>query len=55
MNRKPNDEDMQYVTSYIGSDEIEAGRIQGNYLSNALDGKPAETLILMGFRFGCGR
>ncbi|MFY1027088.1 ATPase [Actinobacillus seminis] len=48
VNRKPNDEDMQYVTSYVGSDEIEAGRIQGNYLVNALDGKPAETLILMG-------
>ncbi|MFZ7175123.1 sugar ABC transporter substrate-binding protein [[Pasteurella] aerogenes] len=48
VNRKPNDEDMQYVTSYVGSDEIEAGRIQGNYLVNALNGKPAETLILMG-------
>lgn len=25
VNRKPNDEDMKYVTSYVGSDEIEGG------------------------------
>lgn len=48
VNRKPNDEDMQYVTSYVGSDEIEAGRIQGDYIVNALNGKSAESLILMG-------
>ncbi|WP_131974534.1 substrate-binding domain-containing protein [Cricetibacter osteomyelitidis] len=48
VNRKPNDEDMQNVTSYVGSDEIEGGRIQANYIVNTLDGKPAETIILMG-------
>lgn len=48
VNRKPNDEDMQYVTSYVGSDEIEAGRIQANYIVNTLNGKSAESLVLMG-------
>lgn len=48
VNRKPNDEDMHYVTSYVGSDEIEAGRIQADYIVNTLGGKPAESLILMG-------
>lgn len=48
VNRKPNDEDMKYVTSYVGSDEIEAGRIQGNYLVNTLGDKQSEVLILMG-------
>ncbi len=48
VNRKPNDEDMHYVTSYVGSDEIEAGRIQADYIVNALGSKPAESLILMG-------
>ena len=32
INRKPLDEDMQYVTSYVGSDEIEGGRIQANFI-----------------------
>ncbi|MDU8924869.1 substrate-binding domain-containing protein [Pasteurellaceae bacterium LIM206] len=48
VNRKPNDEDMQYITSYVGSDEIEGGRIQANYVVNQLNGKPAEAIILMG-------
>lgn len=48
VNRKPNDEDMQYVTSYVGSDEIEGGRIQANYIVNTLNGKASESIILMG-------
>lgn len=48
MNRKPNDEDMKLVTSYVGSDEIEAGRIQADYVVNTLNGKDAEALVLMG-------
>lgn len=48
VNRKPNDEDMQYITSYVGSDEIEAGRIQANYVLDQLKGKSSEAIILMG-------
>ncbi len=48
VNRKPHDDDMQYVTSYVGSDEIEGGRIQANYIVNALNGKDAQAIILMG-------
>src|SRR3712207_2142940 len=48
VNRKPNDEDMEYVTSYVGSDEIEGGRIQADYVVNTLNGKASEGIILMG-------
>lgn len=48
VNRKPLDEDMHYVTSYVGSDEITGGQIQANYAVQALNGKPAEAAILMG-------
>lgn len=48
VNRKPNDEDMQYITSYVGSDEIEGGRIQGNYIVDTLNGKEGKALILLG-------
>lgn len=48
VNRKPNDEDMQYVTSYIGSDEVEGGKIQANYIVEALNGKKGDALVLLG-------
>ncbi|QLB12659.1 monosaccharide ABC transporter substrate-binding protein (CUT2 family) [Bisgaardia hudsonensis] len=48
VNRKPNDEDMKYVTSYVGSDEVEGGKIQANYIVNSLNGKQGNTLILLG-------
>ncbi|MCW9716464.1 substrate-binding domain-containing protein [Avibacterium sp. 21-594] len=49
VNRRPNDDDLdKYVTSFVGSDEIEGGRIQGNYVVNTLDGKKGEALILLG-------
>ncbi len=48
INRKPLDEDMQYVTSYVGSDEIEGGRIQADFIVNTLKGQPAQAAILMG-------
>ncbi|CAM3821714.1 substrate-binding domain-containing protein [Avibacterium endocarditidis] len=48
VNRKPNDEDMKYVTSYVGSDEIEGGRIQADFIVNTLDGKSGNALILLG-------
>lgn len=48
VNRKPNDEDMKYVTSYVGSDEIEGGRIQADFIVNKLDDKSGNALILLG-------
>lgn len=48
LNRRPIPEDMQYVTSYVGSDEIEGGRIQGNFIAETLKGKPVNSVILMG-------
>ena len=48
VNRKPNDEDMQHITSYVGSDEIEGGRIQGDYIVNTLNGKKGDVVILLG-------
>ncbi|MGQ0287446.1 substrate-binding domain-containing protein [Pasteurellaceae bacterium 22721_9_1] len=48
VNRKPNDEDMELVTSYVGSDEIEGGRIQADFIVNKLGDKPAEVAIFLG-------
>lgn len=49
VNRRPNEDDMnKYVTSFVGSDEIEGGRIQGNFIVNALGDKKGEALILLG-------
>ncbi len=48
LNRKPNDEDMQSITSYVGSNEVEAGRIQADFIVNQLNGKPTEVAILLG-------
>ena len=48
VNRKSNDEDMQHITSYVGSDEIEGGRIQGDYIVNTLNGKKGDVVILLG-------
>ncbi|PJG86237.1 substrate-binding domain-containing protein [Conservatibacter flavescens] len=48
LNRRPMPEDMQYVASYVGSDEIEGGRIQGEFIAKAVNGKPVNSVILMG-------
>ncbi|BFU63537.1 MULTISPECIES: substrate-binding domain-containing protein [Rodentibacter] len=48
VNRKPNDEDMHLITSFVGSDELEGGRIQADFIVNQLNGKPAESIILLG-------
>ncbi|PJG86122.1 substrate-binding domain-containing protein [Conservatibacter flavescens] len=48
VNRKPNDEDMELVTSFVGSDELEGGRMQADFIVNQLNGEPAEASILMG-------
>lgn len=48
VNRKPNDEDMKYVTSYVGSDEIEGGQIQAQFIVDSLKGKAGEAIILLG-------
>ena len=48
LNRRPMPEDMQYVASYVGSDEIEGGRIQGEFIAETLKDKDVNALILMG-------
>ncbi|MDG6880990.1 sugar ABC transporter substrate-binding protein [Phocoenobacter uteri] len=48
VNGKPKDEDMKYVTSFIGSEEIKAGEIQAEFILKQLNGKPAKAIILMG-------
>ena len=45
---KPNEEDMQYVASYVGSEEIKSGEMQGEFIVNSLNGKPAKAIILLG-------
>lgn len=45
---KPNEEDMQYVASYVSSEEIKSGEMQGEFIVNSLDGKPAKAIILLG-------
>lgn len=44
----PNEEDMKYLTSYIGSKEITSGEMQGEFIVNSLNGKPAKAMILLG-------
>ncbi len=48
VNRRPLEKDMEYVASYIGSKEIEAGRLQGEFVAKALDGKEGRVGILLG-------
>ena len=45
---KPNDEDMKYLTSYVGSEEIISGEMQGKFIINQLNGKSANAIILLG-------
>ncbi len=44
----PNEEDMKYLTSYIGSEEITSGEMQGKFIAEALNGKPAKAIVLLG-------
>lgn len=45
---RPTPEDMKYVSSYIGSEEIKSGEMQGEFIVKALNGKPANAIILLG-------
>lgn len=45
---KPKEEDMKYVTSYVGSEEIKGGEMQAEFVVNQLNGKSAKAIILMG-------
>lgn len=45
---RPNEEDMKYLTSYVGSEEIKSGEMQGKFIAEALNGKPAKAIILLG-------
>lgn len=45
---RPNEDDMQYLTSYVGSEEITSGEMQGRFIEQALNGKPAKAIILLG-------
>lgn len=48
VNGKPKPEDMQYVASYVGSEEITGGEMQATFIVNQLQGKAANAIILMG-------
>ena len=48
VNRRPNDEDMDTVSAYVGSDEIKGGQMQGEAVVKLLDGKEGRVGILMG-------
>ncbi len=48
VNRRPLEKDMKYVASYVGSKEIEAGRLQGEFVAKTLDGKEGRVGILLG-------
>lgn len=45
---RPNEEDLQYVTGYVGSEEITGGQMQAQFIVDSLKGKPANAIILMG-------
>lgn len=45
---RPNQEDMKYLTSYVGSEEITSGEMQGEFIADALNGKAANAIILLG-------
>lgn len=47
-NRKPNDEDMDLVTAYVGSDEKVGGEMQAEEIVRLLNGKESNVGILMG-------
>ncbi len=48
VNRLPDKETMEDVTSYVGSESIQAGILQGDQIVKMLDGKEANVGILMG-------
>lgn len=48
VNRRPNDEDMNLVKTYVGSEEIQGGHIQGEIIAKLLNGKEGKVGILMG-------
>lgn len=47
-NRTPLEEDMKFITSYIGSDSLIAGKMQGEFIVQQLRGKEAKAAILLG-------
>lgn len=48
VNRLPDEKTMEDVTSYVGSESIQAGILQAEKIVEMLDGKPANVGILMG-------
>lgn len=48
VNRRPNDDDMETVSAYVGSDEIKGGQMQGQAVVDLLKGKEGRIGILMG-------
>lgn len=48
VNRLPDEATMEDVTSYVGSESIQAGILQAEEIVKELDGKDANVLILMG-------
>ncbi|MDO4682031.1 MAG: sugar ABC transporter substrate-binding protein [Lautropia sp.] len=48
VNRRPNDEDMDTVSAYVGSDETKGGQMQGEAVVELLKGQEGRVGILMG-------
>lgn len=48
VNRRPNDDDLPNVNTYVGSEEIEGGIMQGEAIEKMLAGKEGRVGILMG-------
>lgn len=48
VNRRPNDDDMDTISAYVGSDEIKGGLMQGEAVVERLAGKEGRVGILMG-------
>ncbi|PJG86132.1 substrate-binding domain-containing protein [Conservatibacter flavescens] len=47
-NRAPAEQDLKYITSFVGSQDSTAGQMQAEFIVEQLQGKPANAAILLG-------